>query len=61
MFTFSEAISLLIECGDQAEVDHYWDLVVRRGRGPAVRVVEGPLRLVVAGGAGTARGAHGRP
>lgn len=25
MFTFSEAISLLIECGDQAEVDHYWD------------------------------------
>lgn len=25
MFTFSEAISLLIECADQAEVDHYWD------------------------------------
>jgi predicted 3-demethylubiquinone-9 3-methyltransferase (glyoxalase superfamily) len=25
MFTFSEAISLLIECADQDEVDHYWD------------------------------------
>ncbi len=23
-FTFTEAISLLIECADQAEVDHYW-------------------------------------
>ena len=24
-FTFDEAISLLIECADQAEVDYYWD------------------------------------
>ena len=24
-FTFDEAISLLIECKDQAEVDYYWD------------------------------------
>ena len=23
-FTFNEAISFQIDCGDQAEVDHYW-------------------------------------
>lgn len=23
-FTFNEAISLTVECGDQAEIDHYW-------------------------------------
>ena len=23
-FRFSEAISLLVECADQAEIDHYW-------------------------------------
>ncbi len=31
MFTFSEAISLLIECADQAEVDHYWDALSAGG------------------------------
>ena len=24
-FTFDEAISLLIDCADQDEVDYYWD------------------------------------
>lgn len=24
-FTFDEAISIVIDCADQAEVDHYWD------------------------------------
>lgn len=24
-FTFSEALSLLVECVDQAEIDHYWE------------------------------------
>lgn len=24
-FTFNEAISLMVECADQAEIDHYWD------------------------------------
>ncbi|RAE95830.1 VOC family protein, partial [Burkholderia multivorans] len=23
-FTFNEAISLTVECADQAEIDHYW-------------------------------------
>ena len=31
MFTFSEAISLLIECADQAEVDRYWDALSAGG------------------------------
>ncbi len=30
-FTFSEAISLLINCKDQAEVDHYWDTLIADG------------------------------
>jgi predicted 3-demethylubiquinone-9 3-methyltransferase (glyoxalase superfamily) len=30
-FTFSEAISLLINCKDQAEVDYYWDKLSEGG------------------------------
>jgi len=30
-FTFDEAISLLIECKDQAEVDYYWDALTADG------------------------------
>mgnify|MGYP001459902491 CR=1 FL=1 len=30
-FTFSEAVSLLIDCADQAEVDHYWDTLTEGG------------------------------
>jgi predicted 3-demethylubiquinone-9 3-methyltransferase (glyoxalase superfamily) len=31
MFKFSEAISFLINCADQAEVDHYWDALTADG------------------------------
>jgi predicted 3-demethylubiquinone-9 3-methyltransferase (glyoxalase superfamily) len=31
-FTFSEAISFLISCADQSEVDHYWDALSEGGR-----------------------------
>lgn len=30
-FTFSEAVSLLIDCADQAEVDHYWNTLTEHG------------------------------
>jgi predicted 3-demethylubiquinone-9 3-methyltransferase (glyoxalase superfamily) len=29
--TFNEALSLLINCADQAEVDHYWDRLTEGG------------------------------
>jgi predicted 3-demethylubiquinone-9 3-methyltransferase (glyoxalase superfamily) len=30
-FTFDEAISLLIDCADQDEIDHYWDKLTDGG------------------------------
>jgi predicted 3-demethylubiquinone-9 3-methyltransferase (glyoxalase superfamily) len=35
-FTFNEAISLQVECEDQAEVDKYWDGLLADGGGPSV-------------------------
>ncbi|MBC8066244.1 MAG: VOC family protein [Chlorobia bacterium] len=31
MFKFNEAVSFLIECEDQAEVDYYWDKLLEGG------------------------------
>jgi predicted 3-demethylubiquinone-9 3-methyltransferase (glyoxalase superfamily) len=33
-FTFDEAISFLIDCEDQAEVDRYWDALIEGGGEP---------------------------
>ena len=33
-FTFSEGFSLYVDCEDQAEVDEYWDKLVRAGATP---------------------------
>ncbi len=30
-FTFDEAVSLMIECADQAEADHYWSALTEGG------------------------------
>lgn len=31
-FNFTEAVSFMIDCADQAEVDHYWDKLVDGGK-----------------------------
>lgn len=33
-FTFSEGLSLYVDCVDQAEVDEYWDKLVKAGATP---------------------------
>lgn len=33
-FTFSEGFSLYVDCDDQAEVDEYWDTLVKAGATP---------------------------
>jgi predicted 3-demethylubiquinone-9 3-methyltransferase (glyoxalase superfamily) len=32
MFQFTPAVSFLVECDDQAEVDHYWDKLTASGK-----------------------------
>ncbi|MCG3183232.1 MAG: hypothetical protein ICCCNLDF_01318 [Planctomycetes bacterium] len=34
-FKFSEAISMFVDCADQAEVDRYWDALVKAGATPS--------------------------
>jgi predicted 3-demethylubiquinone-9 3-methyltransferase (glyoxalase superfamily) len=35
-FPFTEAISLYVDCKDQAETDHYWDALMQGGGSPSV-------------------------
>jgi predicted 3-demethylubiquinone-9 3-methyltransferase (glyoxalase superfamily) len=35
MFKFNEAVSFVIPCSDQAEIDHYWELLIRDGGKPS--------------------------
>jgi predicted 3-demethylubiquinone-9 3-methyltransferase (glyoxalase superfamily) len=35
MFTFTEALSFVIDCGAQDEVDHYWDALTADGGEPS--------------------------
>jgi predicted 3-demethylubiquinone-9 3-methyltransferase (glyoxalase superfamily) len=31
-FTFSEAVSMVVECKDQAEIDYYWEKLLESGK-----------------------------
>lgn len=35
VFSFDEAVSFLINCKDQAEIDHYWDRLIADGGTPS--------------------------
>ena len=51
-FKFSEAISFQIHCETQDEIDYYWSkLTAGGGQEESVRLAEGQVRPVVAGGA----------
>lgn len=60
-FTFDEAVSLLINCADQKEVDYCWDKLTEGRRGGPVRVAEGQVRPLLAGRSGGAGRADDRP
>jgi predicted 3-demethylubiquinone-9 3-methyltransferase (glyoxalase superfamily) len=34
-FTFNESVSFVVDCKDQAEVDHYWDSLIADGGEPS--------------------------
>ena len=48
LFKFTEAISFVVNCETQREVDEFWDEAVRRRSGGPVRVAEGPVRPLMA-------------
>ena len=52
IFKFNEAISLQIFVEDQQEFDYYWDKLSKaRSEGRGLRLAQGQVRPVVAGGA----------
>ena len=53
-FPFTEAISLVVNCETQEEIDRTWDALSAGGKIRAVRLAQGPIRAVVAGRADAA-------
>ena len=48
-FSFSEGVSLYVDCADQDEVDEYWDKLVKAGANAhAMRLDQRPLRSLLA-------------
>lgn len=60
-FPFNSQVSLYVGCDGQAEVDHYWAALLADGGQPGpVRLVDRPVRAVLADHSETAGGAHER-
>ncbi len=55
-FKFDEAVSFMITCEDQEEIDYYWEQLDRGRLGRPVRLAEGQVRALLAGRAD----GHGR-
>ena len=53
-FPFTPAISFVVNCSNQAEVDHYWERLVEGGEPFAVWLADRPFRGLLADRAGSA-------
>ena len=60
-FTFDEAVSFQIDCESQDEIDYYWERLTDGGEGVAMRLAQGPLRALLAGGSAWHGGDPQRP
>jgi predicted 3-demethylubiquinone-9 3-methyltransferase (glyoxalase superfamily) len=60
-FKFTEAISLLIHCGSQEEVDYFWEKLGEGGQYQPMRLAQGQIRPVLAGHARPAAGTQHGP
>ena len=49
MFKFSEAISFVVNCETQEEVDYFWSKLSAGGEESRLRLAQGQIRFVVAG------------
>lgn len=49
-FKFNESISFVINCKDQAEVDHYWNALTTNGGEERISTVRPPLLKIGFGG-----------
>ena len=52
---FNHAVSFVVNCEDQAEIDKYWNALLARRPAGGVRLAQRPLRRVMADRADTAR------
>ena len=50
LFKFDEAVSFQVLCETQADIDYFWSKLVARRVGKPVRLAEGQVRPVLAGG-----------
>jgi len=60
-FKMSDAVSLLVNCDSQQEIDTYWRKLADGGQGDRVRLAAGPVRRLLAGRAVEPRPTHERP